>query len=83
MMESLKYSLLERAIKWLTGTHDYNEIKKVVNTFMNSKLSGEVKRQKVESIVMPIFATTILPVLINVAIEVAVAVLKSQIKTES
>ena len=60
-----------------------SEIKKVVNTFMNSKLSGEVKRQKVESIVMPIFASTILPVLINVSIEIAVAVLKSQIKTES
>ena len=78
-MESIKYSLLEKALEWITGEDSYQMIKKTVDAFMDSDLSGEEKLEKVKGLVYPILQS-MSKVLINVAIEVAVAVLKSQIE---
>ena len=78
-MENLKLTVLEKLVAWLTGGHAYRQIKAVVDTFMNVEMSGEEKRKRVQGIVMPIF-TNLSSVLINIAIEVAVAALRGEIK---
>ena len=78
-MEEIKIAMLERLVAWLTGGKAYAQIKAVVETFMDANMSGEEKRRRVQSIVMPLFRSAS-SVIINIAIEVAVASLKKELR---
>lgn len=78
-MEEIKLTMLEKLVAWLTGGQAYRQIKAVVETFMDADIPGEEKRKKVQSIVMPLFHS-VSSVIINIAIEVAVAALRKEIK---
>lgn len=76
-MKSIKLKLIESLISWLINPTSYTIIKNTVESMMDSSKTGAEKRDAVMDIVKPIL-TNLSSYFINLALEVAVAVLKSQ-----
>lgn len=75
---TFKLMLLERVVKWLVGGELFQFITDAVTTMNDTSMTGEEKRAQVLKEVREFFSGT-LTVLVNLAIEVAVLLLKDKI----
>ena len=74
----IKIIVLERAVKWLVGGELFDFVVETVAAVNNSKISNDAKRAYVQNKAKALFGSA-LSVFINLAIEVAVIVLKERI----
>ena len=73
-----KLMILQKAVEWLVGGELYEFIQKEVNIVNNENISGDEKRKEVQEEAKRFFSGTA-TFFINLAIEVAVIILKAQI----
>ena len=78
---NIKYIVLERVVKWLIGGELFDFVREMVEIVNDSNMTGEQKRKIVQKRTMQMFGST-LEVFINLAIEVAVIILKESLKNE-
>lgn len=74
-MSKVWFVVLERVTKFMVGSDLYSTTKRLVYSLMDSNMSGEEKRKRVHNAMLRIREGS-KSFLINLAIEVAVAVLK-------
>tara|TARA_R110000772_G_scaffold5454_9_gene19556 strand:- start:506 stop:754 length:249 start_codon:yes stop_codon:yes gene_type:complete len=77
-----KLSVLNKIVEWLVGGEVFEFVKNLVATINDSALTGEQKRAQTFTQTRQIFGS-LATVLINLAIEVAVLLLKSKIEAQS
>jgi len=76
-----KLAILDRVTKWLVGGELFNFVKQVVDIANTKDYTSEEKREYVQSEVLKFFSTTGM-VIVNLAIEVAVMILKSKMESD-
>lgn len=74
----IKLIVLDRLVKWLVGGELFTFIKEAVELMANTNLSGSEKREKVQAMAVEAFSGAV-TVLVNLAIEVAVLLLKAKV----
>ena len=77
MME-FKLIILQKAVEWLVGGDLFDFVQKEVGIVNDENLSGEEKRKEVQEGAKKFFGSTA-TFFVNLAIEVAVILLKSKI----
>ena len=80
--EGIKIAFLERAVKWLAGGEAFDLAKILVAQMVDQDMSGEEKREAVFALLsekLSGFST----VIINIMLEVAVLVIRTQIENAS
>lgn len=76
---NIKIVVLERAVKWLIGGDLFAFVQDTVEAVNNSTISNDAKRAYVQKKTKEFFAEA-LSVFINLAIEVAVIIIKERIE---
>ena len=79
---NIKIYILNKIITWLLGGDLFNQIKKLVDFYMDKDLSGEEKRKLVFTR-LPLIATSTAKVFLNLGIEAAVLISKLRVNTSS
>jgi len=77
MTNGVKIMLLDRVVKWLVGGDLMNTVKQLVSIANEKEWSGEEKRKYVQQEVVK-FISNASMFLVNLAIEVAVVIMKSR-----
>ena len=77
-LEGIKISFLERAVKWLAGGEAFDLAKILVAQMVNQDMTSEQKREAVFGLLTEKISG-LSTVIINIMLEVAVLVVKSQI----
>ena len=79
---SIKLTVLDKVVNWLVGGTLFQAVKDSVTAINNKELTGEEKRAVVFAEIKELFADAA-TVFVNLAIEVAVILLKEKMEAET